>query len=188
VGTLPSGASSIDVLPIFIAGQPSLRFSGPFLATNGPGIFEVGSYLAGFEITVLNPNVKLHDVRLSYAVTHSGPGFFDSRMDFFSAKIGDTFVAVPPSLDSFGGPLQPNPAVINQDLIFPSDLTSLGVNLVTFLRSGFPDDNPPNSFVSVPAIEATFSLEPLPEPTTLLLFGTTMAGLGLARWRRRNLK
>ncbi len=30
------------------------------------------------------------------------------------------------------------------------------------------------------------SPEPIPEPTTLLLFGTTMAGLGLtARWRRR---
>jgi PEP-CTERM motif len=27
------------------------------------------------------------------------------------------------------------------------------------------------------------TLEPVPEPTTLLLFGTTMAGLGLARWR-----
>jgi hypothetical protein len=28
-------------------------------------------------------------------------------------------------------------------------------------------------------------LEPVPESTTLLLFGTTVAGLGLARWRRR---
>jgi hypothetical protein len=28
-------------------------------------------------------------------------------------------------------------------------------------------------------------LEPVPEPTTLLLFGTTAAGLGLARWRQR---
>jgi len=27
-------------------------------------------------------------------------------------------------------------------------------------------------------------LNPVPEPTTLLLFGTTAAGLGLARWRR----
>jgi PEP-CTERM motif len=33
-------------------------------------------------------------------------------------------------------------------------------------------------------------LEPLvvPEPTTLLLFGTTAAGLGLARWRQRRRK
>jgi hypothetical protein len=31
-------------------------------------------------------------------------------------------------------------------------------------------------------------LEPVPEPTTLVLFGSTMAGLGLtARWRRRKL-
>jgi hypothetical protein len=31
-------------------------------------------------------------------------------------------------------------------------------------------------------------LSPVPEPATLLLFGTTMAGIGLARWRRRKLK
>ncbi|MGH7368107.1 MAG: PEP-CTERM sorting domain-containing protein [Candidatus Rokuibacteriota bacterium] len=31
-------------------------------------------------------------------------------------------------------------------------------------------------------LEAGFAT---PEPTTLLLFGTTAAGLGLARWRQR---
>ena len=31
-------------------------------------------------------------------------------------------------------------------------------------------------------------LEPVPEPTTLLLFGTTAAGLGLARWKARRRK
>jgi len=30
-----------------------------------------------------------------------------------------------------------------------------------------------------------YDLEPVPEPGTLLLFGTTAAGLGLARWKRR---
>jgi|SRR5262245_27446808 len=30
-----------------------------------------------------------------------------------------------------------------------------------------------------------FSVSPVPEPATLLLFGTTAAGLGLARWRQR---
>jgi hypothetical protein len=29
------------------------------------------------------------------------------------------------------------------------------------------------------------NLGAIPEPTTLLLFGTSLAGLGLARWRRR---
>jgi hypothetical protein len=31
-------------------------------------------------------------------------------------------------------------------------------------------------------------LNPIPEPTTLLLFGTTAAGLGLSRWRQRRRK
>jgi hypothetical protein len=29
-----------------------------------------------------------------------------------------------------------------------------------------------------------YELEPIPEPTTLLLFGSTMAGVGLAAWRK----
>lgn len=36
--------------------------------------------------------------------------------------------------------------------------------------------------------EFTEQPSPVPEPTTLLLFGTTAAGLGLARWRQRRRK
>jgi hypothetical protein len=34
-------------------------------------------------------------------------------------------------------------------------------------------------------VEGVFRIDPVPEPTTLVFWGTGAAGLGLARWRRR---
>jgi hypothetical protein len=52
----------------------------------------------------------------------------------------------------------------------------------------------PAAFLSILDGEIAFNttmasnLEPTPEPTTLLLFGTTAAGLALHRWRQRRTK
>jgi hypothetical protein len=52
----------------------------------------------------------------------------------------------------------------------------------------FTNPNADEGIVSLNTIEIKFGEDPLAgpaEPATLLLFGTTAAGLGLARWRQR---
>jgi hypothetical protein len=57
-------------------------------------------------------------------------------------------------------------------------------------RDGQPDPSGPlGAFIAGPLWGFTLTGEhvpsPVPEPTTLLLMGTTAAGIGLARWRQR---
>jgi hypothetical protein len=57
-------------------------------------------------------------------------------------------------------------------------------------RDGRPDPSGPlGAFIAGPVWGFTLTGEhvpaPVPEPTTLLLMGTTAAGIGLARWRQR---
>jgi hypothetical protein len=49
----------------------------------------------------------------------------------------------------------------------------------------FSSTSPSGGFVASLDAFIPPPLEPTPEPTTLLLFGTSAAGLGLARWRQR---
>jgi len=61
------------------------------------------------------------------------------------------------------------------------------------LKTALLNVNDPNDLFSLFAMSGAFDadladalvLESTPEPATLLLFGTTAAELGLARWRRR---
>jgi hypothetical protein len=69
--------------------------------------------------------------------------------------------------DCFGNPT----CEANQDRVSAFDATS----------SGSGDFAGQFELLAAPAPV----LEPVPEPATLLLFGTTAAGLGWARWRRK---
>jgi PEP-CTERM motif-containing protein len=66
------------------------------------------------------------------------------------------------------------------------DITNSGSQ--TFLLGLTPGSHSLNFDVSAIGSAASGSFAPTPEPTTLLLFGTTAAGLGLARWRQRRRK
>jgi hypothetical protein len=61
-----------------------------------------------------------------------------------------------------------------------SQFDSTGFRLV-FTNLGDPD----TFFIASGPLS---TLAPIPEPTTLLLFGSTIAGIGLARWRQRRRK
>ncbi len=58
---------------------------------------------------------------------------------------------------------------------------------VTFLVGDLSLHLAPSDRVRLPD-SATDEVSAVPEPTTLLLWGTTVAGLGLARWKRRRQK
>jgi hypothetical protein len=61
-----------------------------------------------------------------------------------------------------------------------------------FLKSGTEWKPAGQTFFGSPFSTLDFDFQtfvaPIPEPTTLLLFGTTAAGLGLVRWRQRRCK
>jgi hypothetical protein len=87
-----------------------------------------------------------------------------------------------------------NAFAIGLDLLFPwSGTVALSdtpgphdMFFTSFSCVATQDDVPAFCGSSNPSVGIDFGT--VPEPTTLLLFGTTMAGLGLARWRQRRRK
>lgn len=137
------------------------------------------------------------------SVVNGNPPFFDPPFAsgyIFSIGPGDprfTSVGLLPQLDASQGPY-------TIELFQDGSWTFLGNadplteflfpfgGVEQFKVSGFSDLGSLEgllvqlSFASDGEFTGTISLEPTPEPMTLLLWGTTMAGLGLAtRWRRR---
>ena len=102
-----------------------------------------------------------------------------SALDF--STIGLTFASLSPELKQpffIGDGLTGTGSGNVQSFIVPNGATRLFLG--TMDEHGWFD----NSGQLAVSGKAS-ALEPVPEPTTMLLFGTAAAGLGLARWRQR---
>lgn len=169
------------------------------------GAFALGSMLSGslssafaFSI-ILDTTNNYFGVIEEATVSRNGPfgSIFGNGVEF---AIGDSANAVFPGITEIGGGFRLDgnrpKDLVEGSVAFTIRVTSNG-HLYDALLTYFVSDE--SGGVGVPPVPdnvagAVFALQgpinqdgltPIPEPATLLLFGTTAAGLGLARWRAR---
>ena len=204
--TSPQQASDIDVIPVTVGGNHGLRFVGPFFGTTsqvGSTIFiELGFYDFNFDVMTTDPNVLIHDVSQSWAFTHFGEGFRNFAVHTTGQNCADIFCSGPGEFDDLGlhtslhgvpfmEPVIPSPGILSSTAILPFDSPFLRLENDVFIGAGSINDpiatlHP--TFVSVPFVEFTFSQttavpKPVPEPSTLLLFGSAFALVQAVRFR-----
>jgi hypothetical protein len=154
----------------FTGVDAGLPHSGIFAASLGP----VGS-LGFLSQTVATTPLSFYN--LSFFLQSDGLSFNQFQVSWNGSLIFDAI-----NLSSIG---------CASNAPCPTDYIDFGISIVpdrfqnllatsvtTPLVFGFRNDP---GFLHLDDV----AVNPVPEPTTLLLFGTTMAGIGLARWRRR---
>ncbi len=191
----PASYGGIDVQGITSSGEPGLRFSGPFTATFTPGgSLALTTFHLSFDVNVTDPTMLIHDVRHAYVVTHSGVGSQTRNVTVDTNVRSCPFVLCvnPGQFDSVGPSssllpiaLHPSPTAVNSNVLLPSNVNFLRVDLDIFLQAGSLGETAAQS-VSLPFIDVTFSQTAIPEPTTILLMASGLVGLGWARMRKRD--
>jgi hypothetical protein len=204
MGTLmafyPAAGSAITLLPELTSGsfvmyQEGPLFGGGFVSSpNGDSIsFAFGSIFGTYGPTGASTHWSLIDSAIVTVTGHPHAGqAFDETCDVNTCTFpgsGSTFSmsGVPPP---FTGDLTVTvPGTFSMELsglvIYPFDPSQTFE--LTFVREGpatltFDWQADADDWVFA---SGTARIEPTPEPTTLLLVGTTAAGLGLARWVKR---
>jgi hypothetical protein len=165
------------------AGRSALRWFDINVATN---TLRQSGLIADQELSFYYGSIAVNDFGdVVIGFTGSGPSQFASAY----AVEGHTRGGV----TSFDDPVLLKAGVSTYEVTFGAGRNRWGDYSATTL-----DPNDPLTFwttqewVSATNVWSTqiteLGLAPVPEPTTLLLVGTTAAGLGLARWRQRRRK
>jgi hypothetical protein len=165
----PSDPSRITISPLQDGFGPGIRIVGDAEFLAGAGQIQATNFR--FDARNIHGENTIVDIRLALTPNRFGVG-----------AGGAANVLISEVTDGFGNPVVPlpdQPFVSGGVTMPPSDTAFFAPQDFLTMRLSTTVIGP--AFVS----EIDVNLSQVPEPTTLLLFGTTAAGLGLARWRQR---
>ena len=176
--------SAAYALPLTFAGNLAGANEVPPTASSGTGVARV----------VLDPTAQTIQVN----VTFSGLTSNDTAAHIHCCAPLGTNAGVATTLPAFPGfPLGVTSGTyssavfdLTQPTIYNPAFVTLEGGLVPAEAALIADIENGQTYLNIhtminPGGEIRSQLEPVPEPTTLLFFATTMAGLGITRWRRR---
>lgn len=172
--TRAAGSGAVGGIRLRLSNAAVQNVAGGLGGSGGPGIVEGTIGIFSSEPLVSRAGVSGFASLVGQYQNFRGPdiGFADVGLQ---ARVGALLASANPGIAS--NTASPVPFAAFGTGVFPFPVNNLLTGVVNFevdAGDGF----------TLPASAESFA-SPIPEPTTLLLLGTTAAGLGLARWRQR---